>query len=139
VSAPFLIVVVLAAVALGASAVAVWLAWTARGIAVDARGRIARHQQEHRLGVEDEGLRRHRAVTGPSTEHLAAVHVAPGRAVVGEEPAEDEPAGPPPERYARLRRHAEQEAEDPTTVERPAADAPARRPLPPPGGIGRRQ
>jgi hypothetical protein len=130
VSAPFLIVVAFAAVALGASAVAVWLAWTARGIAVDARGRIARHQQEHRLGVEDEGLRRHRAVTGPSTEHFAAVRA---------EPEPEESAGPPPERYARLRRHAEQEAEDPTTVERPAADAPARRPLPPPGGIGRRQ
>jgi hypothetical protein len=132
VTAPFLIVVAFAALALGASAFAVWLAWSARTVALDARGRVARHQQEHRLGVEEDGLRRHRAQPGPSTEYLAGVR--PGD---DEDDGVDEGAySRPPQPYSRLSRNAEEAGryleELPATEEHPAQ---GRRPLPPPGAI----
>jgi cell division protein FtsL len=141
-------VLIVAAAALGLAAFAAWLAWTARGRAIDAQKRTARHQQEHRLGLEDTGLRRHRAVEEPVTEQLAAQRprpaAGPATALAGSTTPETGP-------YARLRQPPEQltTADLPVTVESPAAHPrrpgsapnfaePAPRPtLPPPGRIDR--
>jgi len=99
--------VIVAAVALGLAAFALFVALTARGRAIDAESRTIRHQQEHRQGLEATGFRRHRAEPGPSTEQLARVDPRPEDLETAEHPA---PTGayrrPPP-------------------------------PLPPPGAIGR--
>lgn len=88
------LVVVFAAVALGLAAFAVWLAWSARGTALDAQSRIARHTREHRLGIEDEGLPRHRQGQPPLTEQAPAVRtgsVEPDRPVRSPLPPDDLP------------------------------------------------
>jgi hypothetical protein len=52
---------VLASIALAVALLTAWVAYLVLGIARRAESRIARHQQEHRSGIEDEGLPRHRA------------------------------------------------------------------------------
>jgi len=155
--------VIFAAIALGLASFAVYAALDARSRSIDAQKRTARHQQEHRLGLEDTGIRRHRAREEPSTEQLVA---QPGPPARPDEPATALAASTPPEvgPYARLResaddrarRHAEDEARWPTSGQtgpatavhagprRPGnapnfAEPPPARPvvLPPPGRIDR--
>lgn len=131
-------VLIIAAVALGLAAFALYVAIVARGRAIDADRRVARHQREHRLGAEETGLRSHRAVSGPSTEQIARVDrrevsVGPPRET-GERRVADDP------RYARLRQTRD-DREGVDLEELPAtAEHPAPRPLPslpPPGRIDR--
>lgn len=94
--------VIVAALALGLAAFAVWLAWTARARAIDAQQRTARHQLEHRTGAEDTGIRRHRAVEEPGTEQLAVQRPDPATALAAATPPSTGP-------YARLRQSADDE------------------------------
>lgn len=125
--------VIVAAVALGLAAFALYVAIVARSRAIDAQARTARHQREHRLGAEDTGTRRHRAAEAPSTEQIAAQRPDPETALATATPPESGP-------YARLRQSRDQQetvdpAALPATEEHPAPRAlPS---LPPPGRIDR--
>lgn len=126
--------VIVAAVALGLAAFALYVAIVARSRAIDAQARTARHQREHRLGTEDTGTRRHRAAETPSTEQIAAQRPDPADTALA---AATAPASGP---YARLRQSRDQqETADPAAL--PATEEhPAPRPLPslpPPGRIDR--
>lgn len=140
-------VLIVAAVALGLGAFALYVAITARARAIDAQQRTARHQLEHRTGAEDTGIRRHRAVEEPATEQLAAQRVDPATALAAATPPSTGP-------YAKLRqsRDAAVDTGDlPATAahaavpRRPGSapnftEPPPRRdapPLPPPGRIDR--
>jgi hypothetical protein len=141
-------VLIIAAVALGLAAFAIYVAWDARSRSIDAQQRTARHQLEHRTGVEDEGLRRHRAVEEPATAQIAAQPADPAPPTGQITAAEPPSSGP----YARLRASAQQRdtGDLPETAASPAAHPrrpgtgpnfaappPARPSLPPPGRIDR--
>jgi hypothetical protein len=160
-------VLIIAAVALGLAAFALYVALAARGRAIDAQQRTARHQLEHRTGAEDTGIRRHRAVEEPPTSQIAAqrpARVRPGPGQVEPDvsvrpPLPPDPAtsqiGEPPTSgpYARLRENADRRVDTddlPATAahERPrrpgnapnfaeAPPRPAGPALPPPGRIDR--
>lgn len=143
-------VLIIAAVALGLAAFATYVALAARGRAIDAQQRTARHQLEHRTGMEDTGIRRHRAAEEPATEQLAAqrpgVPSAPATALAAATTPETGP-------YARLRQSRDEQ--QPVDLPATAAHAAPRRPgnapnfteppparpavptLPPPGRIDR--
>lgn len=118
------LVIVFAAVALGLGAFAVWIAVGARSKAIDAEARVARHQQEHRSGLEGTGLRRHRQGEPALTGQIPRV---PGR------PPRREPEGVDLE---ELPATAEQAAPTGRFLSPPPA-LPARPDLPPPGRIDR--
>lgn len=138
-----LAVLIVAALALALAAFALWVALGARSRAIDAQQRTARHQSEHRVGLEDTGLRRHRAVEEPATEQLAAQPrprpAAPETALAAATPPESGP-------YARLRASRDDTVDlsEHATPRRPGSSPNFRDPaprtapaLPPPGSIDR--